>query len=232
VKPSEAWPVIEKYFGRLPKAPKPEPLRTIEPAQIAERVVTLRETSQPIYVEGYHRPAATHPDNAAYDVISMLMSSGRTSRLYKSLVRDKKIAAQASGFSGYPGEKYPSLFTFFGVTTPGHTPDEIAEGIRAEIERLKTEDVPADELQSVKTRVKAGLVRGLANNSGLALNLASYQTLYGDWREMFREIEKIDKVTAADVKRVAAETFTQNNRTVAKLESTPKNTAAPKGGAQ
>lgn len=231
VKPAEAWPVIERYFGRLPKAPKPEPLRTVEPAQIAERVVTLREASQPIYVEGYHRPAATHADNAAYEVISMLMSSGRTSRLYKSLVRDKKIAAQASGFSGYPGEKYPSLFTFFGVTTPGHTPDEIADAIHAEIERLKTEDVPADELQSVKTRVKAGLVRGLANNSGLALNLASYQTLYGDWREMFREIEKLDKVTADDVKRVAAATFTQNNRTVAKLESMPKNDA-PKGGAR
>ncbi|MFL6245252.1 MAG: M16 family metallopeptidase [Thermoanaerobaculia bacterium] len=231
VKPAEAWPVIEQYFGRLPKAPKPEPLRTTEPTQIAERIAILRETSQPIYVEGYHRPSALHPDNATYEVISMLMSSGRTSRLYKSLVRDKKIAAQASGFSGYPGEKYPSLFTFFGITTPGHTPDEIAAGIQAEIERLKTEEVPADELQSVKTRVKAGLVRGLANNSGLALNLAQYQTLYGDWREMFREIEKLDKVTAADVKRVAAETFTQNNRTVAKLESMPKKDA-PKGGAQ
>jgi predicted Zn-dependent peptidase len=232
VKTAEAWPVIERYFGRLPKAPKPEPLRTVEPDQIAERVVTLRETSQPIYVEGYHRPSALHPDNATYDVISMLMSSGRTSRLYKALVRDQKIAANASGFSGYPGEKYPSLFTFFGITTPGHTPDELAAGIQAEIERLKTEDVPADELQSVKTRVKAGLVRGLANNSGLAVNLAQYQTLYGDWREMFREIEKIDKVTAADVKRVAAATFTQNNRTVAKLESVPKKDAAPKGGAR
>jgi predicted Zn-dependent peptidase len=64
------------------------------------------------------------------------------------------------------------------------------------------------------------------------VNLAQYQTLYGDWREMFREIEKIDKVTAADVKRVAAATFTQNNRTVAKLESLPKKDAAPKGGAR
>jgi predicted Zn-dependent peptidase len=231
VKPAEAWPVIERYFGRLPKAPKPETLRTTEPPQIAERMVILRETSQPIYMEGYHRPAATHPDNAIYEVISMLMSSGRTSRLYRALVRDKKIAANASGFSGFPGEKYPSLFTFFGVTTPGHTPDEVAAGIQAEIERLKTEDVPADELQSVKTRVKAGLVRSLASNDGLAVNLAQYQTLYGDWREMFREIEKLDKVTAADVKRVATSTFTQNNRTVAKLESTPKKDA-PKGGAQ
>lgn len=229
VNPAEAWPIIEKYFGRLPKAPAPSPLRTVEPVQIAERVVTVRETSQPLYVEGYHRPAATHPDNATYDVISMLMSSGRTSRLYRSLVRDKKIAAGAAGFNGFPGEKYPNLFTFYGITTPGHTPDEIAAAIAEEVQRIKNEDVPAAELQSVKTRVKANLVRQLANNSGLALQLASYQTLYGDWRELFREVERIDKVTAADVKRVANSTFIEKNRTVGKIESMPKNT---QGGAK
>lgn len=230
VTPAEAWPIVEKYFGRLPKAPKPESLRTVEPPQKGERVVTLRETSQPIYMEGYHRPASTHPDSAVYDVISMLMSSGRTSRLYRSLVRDKKIAANAAGFSGFPGEKYPNLFTFFAITTPGHTPDEAGQAIQAEIERLKTEDISAEELASVKTRVKAGLIRQLDSNSGLAMQLASYQTLYGDWRELFREVERIDKVTAADVKRVAIATFTPNNRTVAKIDTSKP--AAPKGGAQ
>jgi predicted Zn-dependent peptidase len=229
VNPAEAWPMLESYFGRLPKSEQPAPLRTEEPVQIAERVVTLRDASQPIYLEGYHRPAATDPDNATYEVISMLMSSGRTSRLYKSLVRDQKIAAAAAGFNGFPGEKYPNLFTFYGVTTPGHTPDEVATAIGAEIEKLKTEDVPADELQSVKTRVKADLIRQLSGNSGLALQLASYQTLYGDWRELFRQVERIDKVSAADVKRVAAATFVPSNRTVAKIESTK---ATAKGDAK
>lgn len=227
VNPTEAWPIIEKYFGRLPKAPEPPSLRTVEPVQTAERMVTLRETAQPIYLEGYHRPAATHPDNAIYDVISMLMSNGRTSRLYRSLVRDQKIAAGAGGFNGFPGEKYPNLFTFFAFTTPGHTPAEIETSLAAEIERIRNEDVSAAELQSVKTRAKADLVRELASNSGLALQLASYQTLYGDWRELFREIERIDKVTAADVKRVANATFTPNNRTVGKIES-----VATKGGSK
>jgi len=222
VNPAEAWPVIEKYFGRLPKAPLPGALRTIEPPQRGERTVTLREASQPLYMEGYHRPPVTHPDDDTYDVISMLLSNGRTSRLYKSLVRDRKIAAQASGFNGYPGEKYANLFAVFGVPTPGHTPDELAEGVRAEIERLKTEDVPEAELQSVKTRVKAMVLRQLASNSGLALQLASYHTLYGDWRSIFREVEGIEKVTAADVKRVANATFKPENRTVAKLESIAK----------
>jgi predicted Zn-dependent peptidase len=227
VSPAEAWPIIEKYFGRLPKAPAPAALRVVEPPQIAERTVTLRESSQPIYIEGYHRPASSDPDNATYDVISMLMSSGRTSRLYKSLVRDQKIAAGAAGFSGFPGEKYPNLFAFYAITTPGNPPDKAAAAIHTEIDRIKNEEVPAEELQSVKTRVKAGLIRQLTGNSGLALQLAQYQTLYGDWRELFREVERIDKVTAADVKRVANATFSESNRTVGKIES-----SAPKGGAK
>ncbi|MGZ5444645.1 MAG: M16 family metallopeptidase [Thermoanaerobaculia bacterium] len=226
VKPAEAWPVIETYFGRLPKAPAPEPLRVVEPPQNAERVVTLREQAQPLYVEGYHRPSGSHPDSATYDVISMLLSSGRTSRLYKSLVRDQKIAVASAGINNFPGEKYPHLFLFYAVTTPGHTPDDAAAAIRAEIEKIKTEDIPADELQSVKTRVKAGLIRQLTGNSGLALQFAISQTINGDWRELFREVERIDAVTAADVKRVANATFTEGNRTVAKLEN------APKGGAK
>jgi predicted Zn-dependent peptidase len=228
VNPAEAWPIIEKYFGRLPKAPQPEPLATVEPPQLGERTVTLRETSQPVYIEGYHRPAATHPDSPTYDVIAMLLSSGRTSRLYKSLVRDKKIAANASGFNGFPGEKYPNLFAAFAIPTPGHTNDEVAAAIHAELDRLKNEDVPADELASVKTRVKAGLVRRLDSNSGLALQLVSYQILYGDWRALFREVENIDKVTAADIRRVANATFTPNNRTVGRIERVE----AAKGGAK
>lgn len=218
VKAAEALPVLEKYFGRLPKSPAPPALRTVEPPQRAERTVTLREQSQPFYLEGYHRPAVTDPDDATYSVISMLMSSGRTSRLYKTLVRDKKIAAQASGFNGFPGDKYPNLFTFFVVPTPGHTNQEIADAVHAEIERLKNEDVSAEELQSVKTRAKAGLLRQLDNNAGLALQLAESQTLYGDWRQLFLGINDIDKVTAADIRRVANSTFVPNNRTVAVIE--------------
>jgi predicted Zn-dependent peptidase len=160
----------------------------------------------------------------------MILSEGRTSRLYRSLVRDKKIAIASAGFNGFPGNKYPNLFLFFGVPTAGHTATEIADPIHTEIDRLKTDDVSADELQSVKTRAKAALLRQLDSNSGLASQLASYQTTYGDWRELFRQVEKIDKVTAGDIKRVANATFVPNNRTTAMIESAKKAApAAPKG---
>jgi predicted Zn-dependent peptidase len=153
------------------------------------------------------------------------MSSGRTSRLYRSLVRDKKIAAQAAGFNGFPGQKYPNLFIFVGVPTAQHTATDLEAPIAAEIDRLKTQDVSPEELQSVKTRVKAQLLRQLDSNSGLALQLATFQTLFGDWRELFRAVDRINAVTAADVRRVSNKTFTVDNRTVAYIESS-------KGGAK
>ncbi len=232
VKASEVMPVVEKYFARLPKGPEPEPNRTVEPPQKSERTVVLRETAQPFYLEGYHRSAGTDPENATHTVLSLLLSDGRTSRLYRSLVRDKKIAAAAAGFNGFPGEKYPNLFAFFAVPTPGHTATEMGDAIRAEIDRLKTEEVPADELQAVKTRAKAQLLRQLDSNSGLALQLATYQTLFADWRELFHEVEKIDKVTPADIKRAATVLFVPTNRTVGMIESVKPAAAPTKGGAQ
>ncbi len=231
VKAAETFPIVERYFSRLPAAPKPPPLRTTEPRQIAERQVTLRDPSQPFYIEGYHRPGFDDPDDAVYDVLQDLLSSGRTSRLYRSLVRDKRIAAATSGFGGFPGIKYPGLFAFFGVPTPGHTPEEIRDAIRAEIERLKTEDVPDAELEMVKTRTRANLIRRLDSNQGLASQLGWYQARSGDWRELFRDVDQVQQVTKEDVKRVAAAVFVEANRTVATIQSTrPAGGPAAGGG--
>jgi predicted Zn-dependent peptidase len=227
VKAAEAMPIIEKYFSRLPAGPKPEPTRTVEPQQNAERTVVLKEAAQPFYFEGYHRPDSRHPDDAIYNAISDVLSKGRTSRLYKSLVRDKKIAVFAGGFNGFPGDKYPHLFAFLTVPSAGHTPQEVAAAVHAELERLKTEDVTDEELKSVKTRAKSDLIRGLASNQGLANQLGEAQQRYGDWREIFREVERIEKVTKEDIRRVANQTFVPNNRTVAMIESTKP---AAKGG--
>ena len=148
-----------------------------------------------------------------------MFSAMGTSRLYRALVRDKKIASFSAGFSGLPGIKYPHLFAFYAFPLPGHTTQEVADAIHAEIERLKKEDISDDELKMIKTRSKANLLRGLADNEGLATQLATYQTRYGDWRELFRSVDRIDKVTKADIRRVANETFYDTNRTVGVIET-------------
>jgi predicted Zn-dependent peptidase len=226
-------PLLEKYFSRVPAGPKPEEMTTVEPKQFAEKSVVVREQTQPFYIEGYHRPSYRDPDDTVYDAISDIMSNGRVSRLYRSLVEQQQIAAEAEGFSPFPGEKYPGLFAFYAFPLPGHTPTEMRDAIHKEIEKLKTTDVTDAELQMYKTRTRADLLRGLADNQGLANSLAAYQTRYGDWRELFLQLDKVDKVTKADIRRVANQVFVDSNRTSAEIDTVPPAADEKKdGGAQ
>jgi predicted Zn-dependent peptidase len=224
----KTFALVEKYFGRIPAAPKPDEYVTAQTRQTSERKVVLQDPSQPFYIEGYQKPNYRDKDDAVYSVISSVMSEGRTSRLYRELVRDKRIAVAAAGFAGLPGDKYRNLYAFYAMPTQGHSAAEMGSAIHDVVEKLKSDGVSADELKMVKTRSKAALLRSLANNQGLAISLAENQMKFGDWREMFRRIDKIDAVTNEDVKRVANEIFVDTNRTVGILETA----AAAKGTAR
>jgi len=210
--------LAESYFGRLAPQPLPEPVRTIEPPQEGERRVTLRLQAQRLVVIGYHKPDINHPDNAVYDAVSSILSEGRSSRLHRSLVRDKKLAVAAGGFPGLPGQKYPGLFLFFAFTAPGHTNEECEKALEEEVVRLQNEPVSAAELEGVIRRARASLIRGMGDNSGLATALATYQGLTGDWRNLFKQLDKISAVRPADIQRVAKAAFTARNRTVGVIE--------------
>ena len=225
-----ALPMLAKYFGRIPAGAKPLAMTTVEPRQFAEKSVLIREQTQPFYIEGYHRPNYRDPDNAVYEAISDILSNGRVSRLYRSLVEEQQIAAEAAGFSPFPGEKYPSLFAFYAVPLPGHTPDEMRAAIHKEIDKLKTTDVTDEELAMFKTRARADLLRGLDDNQGLAGALAEYQARYGDWRELFLQLNQIDKVSKADIRRVANQIFVASNRTSAEIDTEQPAAEAMKTG--
>ncbi len=216
---AEALPLLERYFGRLPAGPRPAPLATREPEQFVERQVIMKDPSQPFYIEGYHRPDSLDPDNAVYDALSDILSAGRTSRLYRALVRDQKIAVEAAGFSGFPGIKYPHLFAFYAVPAEGHTSAEVRQAIHRQIEKLKQEELSEDEIRQVKARAKAALIRGMSSHIGLAQSLATAAARFGDWREMFRQVERMEKVTGEDIRRIARQVFTDRNRTAAWIES-------------
>ncbi|MFQ5570489.1 MAG: M16 family metallopeptidase, partial [Rhodothermales bacterium] len=111
--------LAETYFGRLPAGAKPEPVETVEPPQIAERRVIIEEQAQPFVFIGYHKGSFLHPDDAAFSVLSDIVSRGRTSRIYKRLVDEEKIALQAAGFNNFPGSKYPNLFVFLSAPNQG-----------------------------------------------------------------------------------------------------------------
>jgi predicted Zn-dependent peptidase len=218
VDPADVKRLAEKYFAGIPSAPKPEPVETEEPPQRGERRVTVEDAAQPIVLIGYHQPNVNHADNATLEVISQIVGVGRTSRLYKDLVKDKKIAVSAN--AGSNSSKYPSLFMFFVVPAKGHTNQECEQAVYAQIERLKTEPVSPEELTKAKTRSRANLIRQLDSNSGLGAELTFYEVVTGDWRNLFKQLDKIEKVTAADVQRAAQTYFTTKNRTVGLIETT------------
>jgi len=221
VNPQEVREVARRYFNRIPSGPKPDPVETVEPPQLGQRRVTVQDPAQPFVLIGYHKPSINHPDNAVFDAITEIVGIGRTSRLYKSLVKEKKIAVAASGFPGMPGNKYPSLFLFYAVPARGRTNQECEEAIYAEIDKLKNEPVLPEELEKAKTRSRAGLIRQLASNSGLASLLTFYEVVTGDWRNLFKQLDDIDRVTAEDIQRVAKKYFTTKNQTVGIIDTTP-----------
>ncbi|MGL4502239.1 MAG: M16 family metallopeptidase, partial [Planktothrix sp.] len=219
VNPMEVKRLAEIYFGRYPAKPQPPKINIVEPPQTETREVTLTLKTQPWYLEGYPSPAANHPDSVIYDMISSLLSSGRTSRLYKSLVEEQQIALTAQGSGGYPGNKYSNLMLFYAMPAPGHTVDEVAIALRQEIDRLKTELVSETELERVKTQAKANLLRSLDSNMGMASALVEYEVKTGSWLNLFEELDKIEAITPQDIQRVAQEVFLPQKRTIGRLLS-------------
>ena len=221
IQTKEVIPLLEKYFGRIPAGSPPPPIRTIEPVSITEKTVILQDPSQPLYLEGYHKPAATHVDQPVYDAIDDILTNGRTSRLFRSLVRDKQIAVSVGAYGAYPGDKYPHVWLAYGVPGRGVSNQAVQQALREEFDKLKTVDVSDEELARFRTRAKAGLLRALNNNLGLAMHMTDYQMLFGDWRELFRYINRFDHVTKAHIRRVATALFQPTNRIVGMIETVP-----------
>jgi len=218
VDPKKIRELAETYFGRIPPRAAGEPTRTIEPPQKVERRIKMQAQAQRVLIMGYHKPSGTDPDSPIYDAIGSLLSDGRSSRLTRNLVTQKKVAVAAGGFPDFPGEKYPGLFVFFGYPAPGKTNEEFEKEMAGEIERLKNELVSDEELAGVKRRFRANILGGLDSNTGLAQLLAKFEVLTGSWENLFTYLDKAEKVTPADIQRVAQATFVDTNRTVGYLE--------------
>jgi predicted Zn-dependent peptidase len=215
IDPAEAKRLAYKYFSRLPKGPAPPMVHTVEPSQEGEKRATVASPAQPFLAVAYKRPDQYSKDDAALDVLSDLLSDGRTGIFYKELVRDKKIALGAETDATFPGGKYPNLFILFYIPNAGHTVEEGEKEMYAIIDRMKKQKIDDESLKRVKTKLRASLIRKLDNNAGLASELASYSANFGDWRRLFTELDDYEKVTAEDVQRVAQTYLVEKSRTVA-----------------
>jgi predicted Zn-dependent peptidase len=225
VNPADAKRMAERYFGPWQTRPLPPVLHTEEPPQPGPKIAIVNSASQPIALVGYKRPDQYDKDDAVFDVIQLILSHGRTGLMYKELVQEKRIAVAAQAIGNFPGSRYPNLFTFVLVPSLGHTVDENEKALDDLLVRFESQPVDADTLARAKIQARAGVIRRLANNAGLASLLTTYAVNYGDWRKLFTAIDDLNKVKATDVQRVALHYFVPASRTVAY-------TAAPKGGRQ
>ena len=228
VNPVEARRMAERYFGPLPKRPLPDLPHTEEPPQAGPKTAVVYSPSQPLLVLGYKRPDQYDKDDPVFDIVSEILSGGRTGLMYEDLVRDKKLALEVEAADTFPDGRYPNLFIFFIAPSLGHTIEENQKELAALLERFKAEKVDAQTLARVKTKARAAVVRRLDNNAGLASLLAANYAAYGDWRKLFTSLDDLDKVTADDVQRVARKYFVTESQT---LGYTAPGGAAPEGAA-
>ncbi len=208
----------EKYFGRIPRGKKEAPdVVTLELDQQIEKRMRAEVEANPQVDILWHTVPFGHPDSYVLDVISQILSD-RTGRLYKGLVLGKEVAT--SVFARQDSRKWAGLFNAGGEAKDGKTPEEVEQAIYAELEKLKNEDVPENELQKVKNQFAAYEYRKLRNNFYILIQLIFYEGL-GDWKEINEGGKKALAVTTEDIKRVATKYFTKENRAVATYTRKP-----------
>jgi len=209
--------MIEDYFGTIPAGPDFRREVPQEPAQTSEVRVDVPFDAEPQLYVGYHKP--TYPTREAYvmDVISGILTSGRTSRLYRRMVLEDQTAVSVASSSSFPGNRENNLFILYGQPRFPATPADLETAFYEELERIASEPVSDSELTKVKNQVRAGFIRNLASGRGLASQLAFYELFLGGWENLEDYADTISSVTPEEIMTVASDVFTENNRTIATL---------------
>jgi predicted Zn-dependent peptidase len=216
---NEVRRVAEKYLSRIPPGEDPPPVITREPPQIAERRVVLYDVAQPVLMIGYHTPEYAHPDRPALEALAFILGQGRTSRLYKRLVKQDRIATSISASNGNPGDKYPGLLTITVTPVRGKTAEGVEPLVYEEIQKVRDEGVTPEEMAKFRANAQSAFIRSLGSNAGLAGQLTFYEVITGSWRNLFKEPDLVNAVTPEDVQRVAREYLKPTNRTVALIKT-------------
>ena len=208
--------LIDKYFGDIPSQPLPQEVTAKEPKQEGERRIEVEFDAEPQLMIGFHKPTIPHFDDYVLDMISAILSDGRTSRFYKNIV-EESIAVSVDSINGYPGARYDNLFVISATPQSPNTTIDVESEIYEQLEKLKTEPVAEKEFKRILKQIDAGFIRGLSSNSGMAYQLAFYEGIANNWRYILEWRKKMYEITPDDIMRVAKKYFKKSNRTVATL---------------
>jgi zinc protease len=209
----KALALVERYFGKIPRGSEVPKVGAVEPKQLGEkRVKVEQEAELPAIFAGYKVPNLTSPDSYALNVLQGILSSGKSSRLYRSLVYDKQVALYAGGEYDDVSTD-PNLFYLFAGVMPGKNTDEVEKALYAEIDRFKTEPVSDEELQKAKNEAEASFIMSQDSVFYQAMLLGQYETV-ASWKLLAKYVDGIRTVTKDDVRRVAQKYFSEDDRTV------------------
>jgi len=213
---AEVKKLAQQYIEPIPAQKLPGELRTVEPPQNGERrVTTYKDIATPNMMLAYHTPATRDPDYYALDLLSGILSSGNSSRLVKSLVLDSTVASQV--FTSF-GESFdPELFSIYAIAAKDVSAEKLEKAIENQIDKLIADGITDTELQKLKNQKLMGFYRTMESINGKANSLGTYELFFGDYKKLYEAPALYEKVTKADVQRVAKKYLTPRNRTVGYL---------------
>ena len=227
IKAEALLPTITRLFEPIPAKPVPTAQIVAEPEQRGERrIVVKRDAQLPFIMVGYRVPNFKDQDAYALTVLESVLSHGKSARLYQSLIYEQKKALAV-------GAEYnllatdPELFYCFVVVKPGQKVEDVEQALYKEIAKLQAAPPTAKELERAKNQVEAEYIFGQDSNFRQAMLLAQAETVGAGWRQVDQFVERLRRVTAADVQRVAKRYLIQDARTVGILIPTPTPPAAP-----
>ncbi len=227
IKADTLLPTIKNLFEPIPKGPSPKQALSAEPEQRGERRFLLkREAQVPFVMMGFRVPNYSSEDSYALDILESILSHGKSSRLYQSLVYDQKNSL-AVGAEYSLMQTDSSLFYFYSLVSPGAKVETVEEALQREITRLQNEPPSELELQRAKNQVEASRVFEQDSNFRHAMLLGQSESIGAGWRRVDQFLERIRAVTAKDIQRVAKQYLTQDNRTVGILIPLPSKQPEP-----
>lgn len=213
IDPQRTIALVERYFGHIPPGTPVPPVAVEEPPQQGEKRIEVVGDAGAELMIGFHKPTLPHPDDLVFDVINMILSDGRTSRLHRKLVVEKQLVTGIGAFTA-PGHRYPNLFIVSGTPREPHTIKEVEEAVYEELDKLKNEPVTSRELQQILNRLEYEEARQMTSIGGMARNLTEYEAIAGSWRYLIEHRAAVAGVKPEDIQRVAKKYLTKENRIV------------------
>lgn len=214
----EVEKLAKKYFESIQESAPPREVSIVEPEQLGEkRVVVHKEVSSPNIMISYHIPESKSEEYYALSLLNSVLSSGNTSRLYKSLVDEKQLATAVYTDMSYSFDPY--LFTIYAICNEGVSPDSLENAVYDELDKLTAEGVMEKELQKVKNQKVMGFYKALETIDGKSNTIGTYELFFGDYAKLFDAADEYKKVSQEDILSMAKEYFQKNNCTVGFLIS-------------